>query len=143
MKIARLFIAIALAALAASCSMPLSEETFVRRNQAVDGTYEFAVDMSYGEYSYDISFYTVMDGKGISRLPLKINLISPGGKEFTETVSMDVGNPKGDLQLYRSSLVPIEYGIWTLKITPLQEISKMRGLGVVREMKAVKRYGAR
>lgn len=122
-----------------SCGEPLSTETFVRRDQLVEGAYEFALDMSKGEYSYDLSFYTVIDGKGVSKLPLYIELISPSGTKYAENVSMDVGEPTGDLQLYRSSLVPVEYGIWTMRVTPMIEIKQMRGMGLINERKELKR----
>ena len=122
-----------------SCREPLSSEIFVRNDQMVDGAYEFALDMSRGEYSYDLSFYTVIDGKGVSELPLYIELISPSGTKYAENVSMEVGESTGDLQLYRSSLVPVEYGIWTMRVTPMIEIRQMRGMGLINERKEIKR----
>ncbi len=120
-----------------SCSEPLTDESFVRKDQQVDGAYEFALDMSEGEFTYDLSFYTVIDGTGVTELPLSIELVSPSGTRYAEKVTMYVLGKEVDMQLYRSSLVPVEYGIWTLRVSPLTDIPQMRGLGLINEKKAV------
>lgn len=120
-----------------SCSEPLTDESFVRRDQLVNGAYEFALDMSDGEFTYDLSFYTIIDGTGVTQLPLSIELVSPSGSRYAEKVTMDVSGEEMDMQLYRSSLVPVEYGIWTLRVVPLTNIPQMRGLGLINEKKAV------
>lgn len=122
-----------------SCSEPLTDEVFVRKDQKVNGAYEFAVDMTKGEYSYDLSFYTVIDGTGVTELPLNIEFISPSGTRYAERVSMEVSGMTVDMQLYRSSLVPVEYGIWTLRVIPMMDIEQMRGLGLICEKKVIKK----
>lgn len=118
-----------------SCHVPPSEERFIRADQITDSMYVFPVKMEDGTVDYSISFYTVIDNKGVSSLPLAIRLVSPSGKVYTETVSMPVGNRKGDRQLYRSGLEPYEYGVWGLKIKVLKDIPGFRGIGVICEHK--------
>ena len=120
-----------------SCSEPLTDESFVRRDEQINGAYEFALDMSDGEFTYDLSFYTIIDGTGVTQLPLSIELVSPSGVRYAEKVTMDVSGTQVDMQLYRSSLVPVEYGIWALRVTPMMDIPQMRGLGLINEKKAV------
>lgn len=125
-----------------SCHVPPSEEKFVRIDQAQDSVFTFPVRMVDGTVAYDISFYTVIDGEGVSSLPIEVRWISPSGKKYGETVSMSVGNRKGDRQLYRSDLEPYEYGEWTLSLKVQGEVPGFRGIGVICERKT-KSDGAR
>lgn len=118
-----------------SCHVPPSEEMFIRVDQAVDSVYTFPVRMVDGTVAYDISFYTVIDGQGVTSLPIEVRWTSPSGQEYAETVSMSVGNPKGDRQLYRSNLEPYEYGEWSLSLKVQGEVPGFRGIGVICERK--------
>lgn len=127
------FHTVIVALMLASCHVPPSEELFVRADQAVDGVYSFPLNMVDGTVTYAVWFYTVMGDIDIDNLPLEVRWISPKGYEYGETVSMPVGNPKGDRQLYRSKLIPKEYGEWTLNVRVLRELPGFRGIGVICE----------
>ena len=123
----------ALCAVLSSCHVPSSEELFIRSDQMKDSMYVFPVKMDDGTKDYTVSFYTIMDRKGITSLPLAVRWVSPSGKVYVENVSMKVGDSKGDIRLYRSNLVPYEYGVWGLKIKVLKDIPGFRGIGVICE----------
>ncbi|MCQ2174471.1 MAG: hypothetical protein MJY61_04985 [Bacteroidales bacterium] len=123
----------ALCTVLSSCHVPSSEELFIRSDQMKDSMYVFPVKMDDGTKDYTVSFYTIMDRKGITSLPLAVRWVSPSGKVYVENVSMKVGDSKGDIRLYRSNLEPYEYGVWGLKIKVLKDIPGFRGIGVICE----------
>lgn len=132
---------ILVASVMAGCVKPASEEYFVREDQSVDGVYSFMLDMSDSLCKYDVYFYTKVDGKkNIVNLPVQIIWTSPSGQQYSEQVYMKVGAKFGDKELYRSSLVPVEFGSWNLCVVSLNDIKGLRGMGVIVESKD---YGTR
>ena len=119
---------------AVCCSRPPSEEDFVRADEACRGVYPFSADMSDSLCTYSIFFYTKVDNVRDSiEIPVRVELLSPSGQKYSEDVSMRAGHSKGDKRIYRSSVSPVEYGIWELKLSPLIEIRGLRGMGLIIE----------
>lgn len=119
-----------------SCSRPPSDEYFVLQKDSDHGIYPFTLDMSDSTYTYDISFYTKVDGKKTTgMLPLQVMLTSPSGVQYSEQVYMREGDIFGDRHPYRSGLTPVEYGSWSLCIAALNDLKGMRGMGVILERK--------
>lgn len=118
---------VALIFLALSCSEPLSVETFVRNT---GGAYTFEVDMSHIGCTYDISFYTRLDSRiKVPGFPMEIRWKSPSGEVFSETVYFDCS--EHSRVLYRTGLIPVEEGVWTLDVRA--DADGMRGLGLICE----------
>ena len=104
----------------------MSREDFVKADGS--GRYEFAVDMSDSLCTYDLSFYTRLDGRDApSGFPIKIYLTSPSGQTYVESVYYDCS--KGVRVPYRTGLVPVEYGEWTLSVSA--DPAGMCGLGLI------------
>lgn len=120
-----------------SCSRPPATEEFRRVDQSVNGLYSFPVDMSDSLSLYTISFYTKLVGKKTVSVPLQVLWISPSGKMYSESVNMTAGDRKGDRAVYRSDIVPKEYGLWTLGIGSLNDIPGFLGIGVICENKPI------
>jgi len=119
-----------------SCQRPDTTEQFLREDQSQFGIYTFDEYMSDSLSNYTVSFYTAVDGKKAQIcVPLQVAWISPGGKTFSETVYMTAGSSSGDREVYRSGLVPYEFGHWTLGIASLHDIEGFRGIGVIVERK--------
>lgn len=140
MNISRaLAILLAAVAVLSSCSRPLSYEVFVRQADASDGDYHFELDLSDSTGFYDLYFYTRVDrSRNLgpeSRTPMKLDIWweSPSHMVYDETVYMDAGDFRGVRQIYRSGIVPAEYGIWKLCVRPSPVPVSFRGLGIILE----------
>ena len=128
------FPALLLCFAALCCNRPPSEENFVRADEACRGVYAFPADMSDSLCTYTLLFYTKVDNVRDSlEIPLRVELISPSGQKYSEDVSMKAGRSRGDRQVYRSSVTPVEYGPWQVRLSPLIEIKGLRGLGLIVE----------
>ncbi len=120
-----------------SCSRPQSYETFVKAADAPGGVYSYQLDLSDSLASYDISFYSRVDRNSLNvrneypQIRLEVTWVSPSGQNFSETVYMRGSNSAGDIQKYRSGVVPRESGEWTLKVKAFPGEGKFRGLGVI------------
>ena len=124
-----------LASVAAACSAPASYETFVPQADSM-------LDDSSSVYS--ISFYTRIDSPESSfmdlhDLPFEIELVSPAGASYSETVYMDIAGwsdsgyfTKGYDFPYRLGFVPSEYGRWemSVKVDGEESVKGFRGLGL-------------
>jgi len=140
-----LVLATALAVALSACSRPDQTESFVRSSQkTAAGFYEFMVDMSDKEASYDIQVYTRSDcrDKVFAALPdLGIGIVwtAPDGTEYREMVYI----PHEDFDLdssfshsvrvaYRTGLVPVQPGVWKMSmVVPEEERFHLRGMGIV------------
>ena len=121
----------------ASCRRPEAMEQFLRVDQSQNGIYPFSLDMSDSLARYTVSFYTAIDGKRQTvAVPLQVIWVSPSGKNYSETVYMKAGVRSGDREVYRSGIVPNEYGEWTLAIASLHDVKGFRGIGVILEREA-------
>lgn len=134
-----------LASVAAACSAPASYETFVpQADRGEDGRYSFTLMLDDSSSVYSISFYTRIDSPESSfmdlrDLPFEIELVSPAGASYSETVYMDIAGwsdsgyfTKGYDFPYRLGLVPSEYGRWemSVKVDGEESVKGFRGLGL-------------
>ena len=143
-------VAVVLTLIAFSCSRPESEGKFVRvEDRQIDGTYLFEADMSDSLCAYDLTLYAKIDKKNVSigGLPFVVRLVSPSGKIFTETVYMKNSDKirssfySSDFKaLYRSGLVPTEFGLWSVRIKT-GHIDKLLGVGLVVSRNSLKPVG--
>lgn len=108
-----------------SCSEPLSMEKFIL-NQ--DGRYSFEVDMTHTDCTYDLYFYSRVDSwKKVPEFPIDIVWTSPSGVRYSERVYfLRDGHDK---LAYRTGLVPVESGVWTLDARA--DAQGLRGLGLI------------
>lgn len=114
----------------ASCARPASVETFVKADGS--GVYDFEINMTDSLHVYDLSFYTRLDGgRAPSGFPMKVYLTSPSGQTYVENVYFDCS--KGWISPYRTGLVPVEHGLWTMSVRAAAD--GMCGLGLVTELK--------
>lgn len=109
-----------------SCVRPSSDEYFVISDGT--GSYGFALDMSDSLCVYDLTFFTRLEGPGqVAGFPVKIYLTSPSGVTYSENVYYDAS---GDLKVpYRTSLSPVEYGIWNMEV--IASAPGLDGLGLI------------
>ena len=115
----------------ASCREPQSREYYLRSDGS--GEYSFNLSLTDSLAAYDISFYTAIDQPLFRRdtlvsFPMQIVWRSPSGRYFSETVYYPVAESK---VLYRSGLVPSEYGVWNIAVTLPEEPERLRGLGII------------
>lgn len=126
----------ALLLFAASCR-PASYEQFIRADQAQDGEYVFALDLSDSTATYDLSLYTRVDpalmaaATPSAELALQVCWMNPGGEAMSEIVYLPYGAAGGTVQLYRSGIKPSPAGEWRLTITPMTPPAGLRGLGII------------
>ena len=126
-----------------SCSSPESVETYVPVSKTDSaGRLAFVADMSDTISTYDFSIFARIDCSGrrfetIRSFPLKIDMVSPSGKEYTETVyvpvsSFEAGNMSVHdfCETYRSDSRPSECGKWEIYITP-PPVDGLRGMGLI------------
>ncbi|MGM9786928.1 MAG: hypothetical protein ACI3ZS_08850 [Candidatus Cryptobacteroides sp.] len=106
------------------------------------GRLQFILEMSDTTANYDISLYSRIDcrAKEFSKLaefPVGIDLISPSGKAYSETVYVPLdsfggqGGSVHDFSVqYRTGAVPVEAGEWKMYLS-LPDISGLHGMGVI------------
>ena len=149
--------AVALLLLLAACR-PASYEQFIRADQATDGEYVFALDLSDSAAVYDLSFYTRIDpalmaveqpdrslGLEVSWSPAVPLTVTPDstavmpdadraslpGPALRETVYIPYGGKAGSLQLYRSGVRPSPAGEWRVAVRPQAAPEGLRGIGII------------
>lgn len=130
--------AIAALLLLSACK-PASYEQFVRADQAPDGEYVFALDLSDSTASYDISLYTRVDTpvleaeKPSGQLRLEVEWTAPANSEggLSETVYLPYGNRAGSSNLYRSGVRPSPAGEWRVAVRPKNAPEGLRGIGII------------
>ena len=126
----------------AACSRPGSSERFVKTEDCLEpGRYDFDLDMADTLVSYDITFYTRLDsgdGAILLNLPLEVSATSLSGKLYSEKVWADVSEPSSaghfnkDFEIpYRSSLRPVEAGVWKLSVSVLAGADCVEGMGCI------------
>ena len=124
-------LALLLALALVSCGQPSAREYFQR--SAGDGEYSFNFEMTDTLAAYDISFYAALDrspfkADTLASFPLQVVWRSPSGRFFSETVYYPASQPR---TLYRSNVVPAEFGEWNISVTVNPEPEGLRGLGIV------------
>lgn len=113
------------------CERPAETEVFVRSADAADGVYSFPVDMSDSLSSYDFWFYSRLFSGSRGNLELRVSWTSPSGGSFYETVFMERVDEYGVRELYRSGVVPVEYGEWKINVRPIDAGKDFLGLGLI------------
>ena len=112
----------------AGCVKPDSVEIFIPSAKADGGVYVFDLALADSLSTYDISFYTRVDGAPLDSLPLRVMWLSPSGNSFSETVYMDTSK---ETEVYRSGISLYEYGDWRICVRPGVENRGFRGLGII------------
>lgn len=115
----------------AACSRPSQTEMFIRADKADGGVYSFPVEMTDSLASYDFWFYSRLFSGSIGNLELRVSWTAPSGESFYETVYMEKVDSHGVRELYRSGVVPAEYGEWKLNVRPVDPVKDFLGLGLV------------
>ena len=116
---------------------PASYEQFIRADQAQDGEYVFALDLSDSTVTYDLSLYTRVDpalmaaATPSAEIALQVCWQSTAVEAMSETVYLPYGAAGGTVQLYRSGIKPTAAGEWRLTITPMTPPAGLRGLGII------------
>ena len=118
---------------------PASYEQFVRVDQATEGEYVFALDLSDSTASYDISLYTRVDTpvleaeKPSGQLRLEVEWTAPACGEggLSETVYLPYGNRAGSSKLYRSGVKLSPAGEWRVAVRPKNTPEGLRGIGII------------
>ena len=146
----RIILPVTLLLLAAGCR-PASYEQFIRADQAQDGEYVFALDLSDSTATYDLSLYTRVDpalmaaATPSAELALQVCWLAPaeggtplGGSTsqaclavpaMSEIVYLPFGAEAGSVRLYRSGVKPAPAGEWHLSVTPIAPPEGLRGIG--------------
>ena len=127
----RFFLLIVLAATICSCVRPSSTETFIPVDGADFGMYRYELDLTDSLATYDLSFYTRVDGAVPGMLCLDVTWTSPVGDTFGETVYMHTGDSNGACEAYRTGVSPRMAGIWKLDVNIPDAPEGLRGLGLV------------
>lgn len=117
--------------LLASCARPAQTESFIRADGAEDGVYSFPVDMTDSLATYDFWFYSRLAAGRKSNLELRVSWTAPSGRSLYETVYMGALDSRGVRELYRSGMVPAEYGEWKLNVRPVDPGKEFLGLGLI------------
>ncbi|MBO4475234.1 MAG: hypothetical protein J5737_00730 [Bacteroidales bacterium] len=133
MRLRCVWLMITVAVLAVSCREPRAREYYLRADRT--GEYSFDISLTDSLARYDISFYTaivkpLLHKDTLASFPMQIVWRSPSGLYFSETVYYPAASPR---VLYRSGLIPSEYGTWNIGITLPEEPSRLRGLGIICE----------
>lgn len=143
----RIILPVTLLLLAAGCR-PASYEQFIRADQAQDGEYVFALDLSDSTATYDLSLYTRVDptlmaaATPSAELALQFCWYSPAGEAtaaqpclavpaMSEIVYLPFGAEAGSVKLYRSGVKPAPAGEWHLAVTPIVPPEGLRGIGII------------
>ena len=127
---------------------PASYEQFIRADQAQDGEYVFALDLSDSTATYDLSLYTRVDpalmasATPSAELALQVCWLGPAGEAtasqaclavpaMSEIVYLPFGAAAGSVKLYRSGVKPAQAGEWHLAVTPIAPPGGLRGIGII------------
>lgn len=127
--------------LASGCREPMSKEVFTLADKLdSDGIYHFEMDMSDTLSVYDVWLYTRIDAPNITMATcpgfgLDVTWKAPSGQMYGEEVYFDtpLGSEYYSHQykvLYRSGLIPVEAGVWTLSLKVRDDVEGLRGMGV-------------
>ncbi|MBO4263600.1 MAG: hypothetical protein J5871_02845 [Bacteroidales bacterium] len=114
-----------------ACHRPASYELFIK---GAAERYDFSLDLSDSSCTYDIAFFTRVDTPVFRRdslpdsFPMTVRWSGPSGQAFEETVYYPVRESRVP---YRSGVVPVEYGNWTLSVRLPQPPGRLRGLGLI------------
>lgn len=117
-----------------SCS-ELSEYYCFDKSAGVDDlSYHFEFEMKDFPETYDVSFYTRVEGKNQEiyeeeGIPLSIVLTSPSGKKYSETFEFRAGG-RDKSSLYRTGVSVSEPGIWKMDVEAGRTRLYMTGLGL-------------
>lgn len=143
LRLAALFVLLSVTFIISGCSSADVVVSYVPVNKADSlGRLQVGLEFPDTVASYDISLYSRLDctAKEFSKLkefPVGIELVSPSGKIYGETVYVpldEFGGPDGavhDFSVpYRTGVVPVEGGEWKMYIT-LPDISGLHGMGVI------------
>ena len=124
---------------------PASYEQFIRADQALDGEYVFALDLSDSTASYDLSLYTRVDpalmaaATPSAELALQVKWLAPASAvlsclavpAMSEIVYLPYGSAAGSVKLYRSGVKPAPAGEWHVAVTPIAPPEGLRGIGII------------
>lgn len=127
----RALIPFAICLLLASCTRPAQSEDFIRADKADGGVYSFPVDMADSLASYDFWFYSRLAAGRRDNVELRVSWVAPSGRSLYETVYMERVDSRGVRELYRSGMVPSEYGEWTVNVRPVDPGKGFLGLGLI------------
>lgn len=117
-----------------SCSKPDREVMFIKEKDAAGGVYEFGFAMNDTLASYDISFYTRVAGSWKESIRLDVEWIAPDGKKFDESVFFGPSDDySGFVEAYRTGVVPVVPGDWTIKVKTGNVPKGFWGLGLMCE----------
>ncbi|MDO4826170.1 MAG: hypothetical protein Q4B16_01250 [Bacteroidia bacterium] len=128
-----------------ACTRPAVTERFILREDCVqEGIYTFEVDMSDSAACYDISLYTRLDGNhqrpdAPEGVTLRMVWTSPSGGDYSENVYFSFAESSREdgffslqcLLPYRSGLIPVERGLWTLTLGQTEPVRDLRGWGII------------
>ena len=117
-----------------SCREPASVERFL----AGKGPFVYQVDMRDSTHTYQLDFYSRVDGEAPASAELFIQWTSPSGQVYTENAWLPLQGRRSPFSRevfhpYRAGLSPYEAGVWTLSVSipSAQLIPGFRGLGLV------------
>lgn len=124
-----------------ACSRPASYEEFRTFDKSKGGVHSFTICMDDTLATYDIWIYTRVEAstraarQALSEfsMPLDMEWTDPEGNSFEEVVYMHPGGHSGARELYRSGLVPVVPGEWSLDIRPLTTPMGFCGIGIICE----------
>lgn len=127
----------------AACSEPAQMEYFCSSDDRDSlGRFCYSLDMSDSLSTYDIAFYTRIDCSpkdfdALNDLRVDVELVSPAGLSYVETVYLPVASFSSrkrstydSIADYRTGLTPVEWGVWQMYLS-LPEIQGLRGMGVI------------
>ena len=121
-----------LATLFVACQRPASVELYQKSARAVGGVYSFELELDDSTAAYDFWFYSRTIEQTIGSLQLNVQWLAPSGKRFSEVVYMREVGRNGSRELYRSGVIPAEYGKWKLSVRPVSDMDdELCGLGLI------------
>ena len=138
-RVTKAMVAAALCLLPLACSRPDSYEEFRTFDKSKGGVHGFTLCMDDTLSTYDIWIYTRVEASSRAArqalaefsMPLDIEWTDPEGNSFEEVVYMHPGGHNGSKELYRSGLVPVVPGEWSLDIRPLATPVGFCGIGII------------
>ena len=113
------------------CTRPSQTEIFLRSDKASDGVYIYKFPLTDSLSAYDFWFFSRADNKPLDNVELRVRWLAPSGNSIAETVFMKHIGTGGTRELYRSNMVPAEYGVWQLSVRPVNVDEDFLGLGVI------------